>query len=293
MRLIPYQSIMEEQFPFMIQIKTDQDVPPDIHAHTYFQICYVLKGACTHIAHGKRAALTRGDLFSIPPMCAHRLETIPGQHAEIVHIDFLPKLLDRRMSGLLDMDSFVDFALIQPFVQFQDRLLPKLNLSAGGRRLVEQLVTEMLEEYTRRPEGYPLIIKSNLQKLLVIAGREFLQYMQVSGEHQLVHLHREHLEQALGYIDAHFRENMKLQDAAAKAVMSPSHFSAVFKLIKGTTFVEYVNEIRLNEAMKLLTEHPDWSVERISEEAGFNHMGHFYRMFKRKLGVTPAQYRSQ
>ncbi|GLX66945.1 hypothetical protein MU1_12890 [Paenibacillus glycanilyticus] len=292
LKLLAYTSIMSEAFPFKIQIKENEQLNSDSHAHDYFQICYVLKGTCLHHAHGKRVSLVKGDLFSIPPMYGHMLEALPDQEAQVVHIDFLPSLLDRHMAGLLAMDSFVDFAFIQPFVQFQDNLLPKLNLSYEGQLATEQLIAGMMGEFLRQDSGFPLMIKSDLQKLLVIAGREFLQYSQHDGERQLVSQHREHFEQALRYIDTCYRDPVRLQDAASKAAMSPSYFSTIFKLMKGMTFVDYLNEIRLNEAVRMLKEHPDWSVERISAEAGFNHLTHFYRMFKRKTGVTPAQYRN-
>lgn len=293
MKLIPYRSIMSESFPFVIQIKTGESLNSDVHAHQYFQICYVLKGTCLHHTHEKKVKLVKGDLFSIPPMVEHRLETVRGHEAEVAHIDFLPGLLDRNLSGLLAMDGFVDFALIQPFVQLNDTLLPKLNLSFSGQRATEQLIREMMEEYEDRRDGYPLVIKSALQKLLVVAGREFLDSSRQRDEHHIVHLHRKQLEQALDYIDRHYTENVKLQDAAAKAAMSPAYFSTVFKLIKNMTFVDYVNEQRLNEAIRLLKDKPEWSVERICADAGFNHLTHFYRMFKRKTGVTPAQFRRQ
>jgi AraC-like DNA-binding protein len=293
MKTIPYRNIMSDSFPFTIQNKMNSALDIASHAHEYLQICYVIKGTCIHNVHGKKTTLVKGDLFSIPPMYEHRLERIPDQEVEVIHIDFLPSMLDRNMSGLLDMEGFVDFAFIQPFVQFQDTLLPKLNLSFHGQRATEQLIFEMMEEFIKKQDGYPLIIKSNLQKLLVIAGREFLQYSQNDREHQMVHLHRKHFEQALTYIDQNYSNHLKLHEVAAQAAMSPSYFSTVFKLIKGMTFIDYVNETRLNEALRLLECHPDWSVEYICEHIGFNHLTHFYRMFKRKTGKTPGEIRKE
>ncbi|WP_165452127.1 AraC family transcriptional regulator [Paenibacillus thalictri] len=291
MRLIAYKNIMQESFPFTIQIKDHTTLNSPIHAHEYFQICYVQKGSCIHHLRGKTVVLVKGDLFSIPPMYEHKLETLPGHDIEIVHIDFLPTLMDRHMADLFDMDSFIDFAFIQPFVQLNDTLLPKLNVSYARQRIIEELINEMLEEFAYKSAGYELIIKSGLQKLLVLAGREFLNYTEKAEEHRIIHLHRDHLEQALSYIEQHYTDNLKLQDVAAKAAMSPSYFTSIFKLIKGMTFIDYVNEIRLNEAVRLLKGHPELSIERIAELSGFNHVTHFYRMFKRKLGIPPAQFR--
>ncbi|TVY10212.1 AraC family transcriptional regulator [Paenibacillus cremeus] len=292
MKVFQYHTFMNESFPFKIEVKDHRhlSVTP-YHAHEYLQICYVIKGTCIHNVGGRRATLVKGDLFSVPPLYEHCLELIPDKEAEVVHIDFMPFLLDRNLLDLTSLDSFVDFAYIQPFVQFNNTLLPKLNLSYEGQRVTEHLISEMINEFQRQEEGYPFIIKSDLQKLLVIAGREFTKYSQDVKEHQLLRLHRKHFEEALAYIDEQYMNHIKLQDAAAKANMSPTYFSTVFKLVRGMTYIDYVNDIRVVQAMKLLKEEPDWSVERISAFVGFNHLTHFYRMFRKKNGLTPAEFR--
>jgi AraC-like DNA-binding protein len=292
MQILPFMEFMSESFPFKIEIKENRHFKDRwYHAHEYFQICYVDKGTCIHVVNEKKATLIKGDLFCIPPLYEHRLEMIPDKEFTIVHIDFMPFLFDRSLVGLTHMDSFVDFAFIQPFVHLSDALLPKLNLSFTGQRIMESLIVEMIEETNHKNEGYQLIIKSNLQKLLVIAGREFMEYSKQMQEQQMIHLQRKHFDDALNFIDEHFMNPITLQDAAAKAVMSPTYFSSIFKLLKGTNYVDYVNDLRLNRAIDLLKEAPGWSVESISSYVGFNHMTHFYRMFKRKTGVTPAEFR--
>jgi AraC-like DNA-binding protein len=287
----PYSQFMDEIFPFKIQIKNNEVLNNAVpHSHEYFQICYVTKGTCLHNVNGKKATLIKGDLFSIPPNFEHYIEVIPNKHTEIVHIDFMPFLLDHSLHGLTDMDSFIDFAFIQPFVALNDRLLPKLNLSHQVQMETERLIGEMIQELNDHKEGYTLIIKSNLQKLLVIAGREYASYLENNTENKHLQANRRHFEKALEFIELNYMTELKLQDAAAQAAMSPTYFSTMFKLLKGRSFVEYVNDIRLEASMKLLKQTSE-SVEEISYRCGFNHLSHFHRTFKKTTGLTPGEYR--
>jgi AraC-like DNA-binding protein len=288
-----YRQFMDAEFPFKIEVKDKHFlIDNKQHAHEYFQICYVMKGTCVHDVNGKKATLIKGDLFSIPPNYEHRMELLDDKEAEIVHIDFMPYLLDHSLQGLTNIESFINFAFIQPFVALNDRLLPKLNLTYSGQRETEMLIAEMIQELEHKKDGYTLIIKANLQKLLVIAGREYTGFLEQSSENQYIHANRRHFEKAVIFIEQRYMDEIKLQDVAAQAAMSPTYFSTMFKLLKGKSFVEYVNDIRLREAMKLLKQ-TDESVEEISYRIGFNHLTHFHRMFKKITGLTPAEYRRQ
>ncbi|MDF2671333.1 MAG: hypothetical protein K0R67_3639 [Paenibacillus sp.] len=291
MLLYTLQDFRDPAFPFRIEFKGQtQPVRTIPHAHEFFQICYVMKGCCVHKVNGQEAVLAKGDLFSIPPFYEHQLDQLPGKEIEIAQINFMPDLLDNSFVSFAEMESFVPFAFIQPFVELNDRLLPQLNLSYEGQLRTEALITEIHEELESLQVGYQLVIKSCLQKLLVLAGREYTAFMESKEEHSSLHANRQYFEQALAFIHERYQQEIKLQDAAAKATMSPAYFSTIFKMIKGKTFITYLNELRLGQAMKLLKQ-TDQSVQEIANCTGFNNSTHFHRMFKKTIGLTPAEYR--
>lgn len=85
-------------------------------------------------------------------------------------------------------------------------------------------------------------------------------------------------------------DNHRLENIAARAFMSVSHFSNVFKLVMGKSFVDYINDIRIAKGMELLA-GTDAGIAEIGYQVGFNNLGHFNRMFRKKAGVSPSQYR--
>ena len=62
------------------------------------------------------------------------------------------------------------------------------------------------------------------------------------------------------------------------------------KIVTGKTLQEYINSFRLDEAKKMLDTHSKFTVEGIALECGFNTCRTFYRLFKEKYKLTPAEY---
>ncbi len=88
----------------------------------------------------------------------------------------------------------------------------------------------------------------------------------------------------------HFTKNLGREEFAELAEVSPARFSLLLKQYTGFSFREYINELRMEHAMALLTE-TSLTVEEIGTRCGFNYPSYFIRIFKEKSGITPANYR--
>jgi AraC-like DNA-binding protein len=105
---------------------------------------------------------------------------------------------------------------------------------------------------------------------------------QKKGRLQLVH----------DYVMNNFRKEIGLVSAANVANMNPSSFSRYFKQAYGNTFSEYVNEIRVGYACKLLLED-DISVTQTCFQSGFNNISNFNKQFKKLRNLSPKEYRNR
>lgn len=285
-----YKEYLGEEFPFRIRTRTLDSYNTRIHAHEHFQLTYVASGSCEHRIREKRAFLVKGDFFAIPPYLEHHLLLREGYPFELVEIDFMPFIINENLQDLSRMEHFFDFAYIQPWVSMENELLPKLNFAPDSQRQVEALIDSMRKEFSAGEEDSRLSIKADLLKLLVIAGREFRTHYRGTKEHSTISIHREAFYEVISYMETHFAEELRLDAVAERAYMSASYFSSIFKLVKGKGFVEHLNDIRLAKGAELLKETTD-SITDISLKVGFNNIGHFNRMFKKNMGVTPSQYR--
>lgn len=84
---------------------------------------------------------------------------------------------------------------------------------------------------------------------------------------------------------------LKLSDVAKLAGTNRTYLSKYFNRDNGMTFYDYINNMRIDHACKLLTE-TDSKVEEIAYSSGFNSLSTFRRSFTHRLGCTPTQYRS-
>ncbi|NOU89715.1 helix-turn-helix domain-containing protein [Paenibacillus sp. LMG 31460] len=286
-----YKGLLDEQFPFKIEVRTPLNMNRFQHAHEHLQLCYMMSGSCLHWAAGRQYVLTKGDLFSIPPFQEHRLEPRDSMDFEMIQVDFMPHAINESFQDLAQMQTFVDFAYIRPLISEAD-LLPKMSFPPPTQTVVENLLNVILSEWEEQEEGYRLAIKAELLKLLVITGRQYKRYSQTQSQHERnrVAHHREAFYEAIGYMETHYNEDLHLEEVSAKALMAPSYFSNMLKLVRGKSYIELLSAIRIQASMELLG-GTDLNVTEIATRVGYNHISHFNRTFKKHAGVTPGDYR--
>ena len=98
------------------------------------------------------------------------------------------------------------------------------------------------------------------------------------------------IDQLLRYLRERFAGEVSQREVAALVGMTPPGFSRFFRRTTGTTFVDYLSELRVSRACNLLID-TDHSVLEISLASGFNNLSNFNRRFSRLKGMTPREYR--
>ncbi|MCD8164711.1 MAG: AraC family transcriptional regulator [Bacteroides sp.] len=100
------------------------------------------------------------------------------------------------------------------------------------------------------------------------------------------------IEKILSYLNKHYTRPISLEEIASLAAMNPTAFCRYFKEKTGRTFKQYIIEMRIGYARKLLLTN-DLSISQISAECGFESVTHFNRIFKRLCNLTPSEYREK
>ena len=98
------------------------------------------------------------------------------------------------------------------------------------------------------------------------------------------------VQKVQAYINEHFRKEIRLVTLAEMVGMTPVSFSRFFRLRTGKTLSEYIIDIRLGAASRLLVDSTR-TVAEICYDCGFNNLSNFNRMFKRKKGCAPKEFR--
>lgn len=90
------------------------------------------------------------------------------------------------------------------------------------------------------------------------------------------------------FLDANLSRNQLLQDFH----IPKNKFSSLFRKYAGTTYSKYINDLRLDYAVKLLKLHPNYTIDAIAKDCGISSVPVLYQLFSQRYGMTPAEYRS-
>jgi AraC-like DNA-binding protein len=81
------------------------------------------------------------------------------------------------------------------------------------------------------------------------------------------------------------------EDLAQLVHLNNARFARMIKECTGTNFNGYINDLRIDYAIKLLKLHPNYTIRAIADEAGFNSTPILYNLFKKKTGMTPYEFK--
>lgn len=103
---------------------------------------------------------------------------------------------------------------------------------------------------------------------------------------------QDRVEQVIAYLKEHVRERVTREDLAAAMGLHPDHLGKMFKRATGKTVNDYLNSLRIQEALRMITE-TDAGVTHIAFAVGFESLATFYRIFQKEIGESPAAYRER
>lgn len=92
------------------------------------------------------------------------------------------------------------------------------------------------------------------------------------------------------YVLLNLDKKITLGEVAKHLHLNPSYFSRIYKQHTGMNFIDYVNQMKMEEAKRLLDQTSE-SVEAIAEKLGFDSKGYFLKVFKKYYGISPVEYR--
>ncbi|GFI29539.1 MAG: response regulator transcription factor [Lachnospiraceae bacterium] len=158
-------------------------------------------------------------------------------------------------------------------VQLGDPLGPAVQMKLAG------IMEKFKLRYDQQTQKYDTYLV--LKKMLNVIFDTFTEdsSYQVGSEQRI-----------LNYIDRNIKSGISLDQAADYANMSSYYFSRVFKKITGVNFITYVTDCKIEVAREMLAD-TDMPVISIAYELSYSEANYFSKAFKRKVGMTPTEYR--
>ena len=254
---------------YRVDAQYPQYVMP-LHWHRELEIVAVRRGRLRIFLNNTAYEMVPGDILFIGSGVLHRAEPEDCLYECVV---FDPNLLGRRL---------------------QEHALPLLSgereiraFFPAAEREIQETVTQLCTQMEQRQPHYQLAVHGALARLLYLlyAGDHIHSPERAGrGGHQA-----EIVARVVRYIDENYREKITLQTMADRAAVHEKYLCRIFKEFTGRTPIDYVNQLRIDQACIDLTLHHK-NVTEAALDVGFTDVSYFTKLFNRTKGVTPREY---
>lgn len=247
------------------------------HAHSYYEMFYLISGNCDLWIKNSTYHLIPGNIIFIPADTLHRTSYTGSAFHERLGIEFTSNYIN---------EFIVQFGM----TWIQHHLFSKIfYLSEEYRKEFHHLLDQMFAE-SQSPDTFSqCMTKMHFQTLIIL----ILRHMNHSSIQIINNGEKETdkaLHTAITYINENFKNNITLNDLAQLLHLNPSYFSKKFKAANGLGFKEYLNNVRISYSEKLLLE-TSMSITEIAFECGYDNSNYFGDTFKKINGVSPSAFR--
>lgn len=249
------------------------------HMHDYIELVYIFSGSGIHYVNDVPYHLNRGSLLLVDFGETHEYSCLDNM--AYVNFKLRPEYFSDNLKGKSSIEDIFSLPELQNLPDTESNRMAQFDGHMCLR--IEQLIFSILEENLSRAPGFKNIIKNSLVNLLIQLKRNMISESAFSHETAVP----ERLRAALDYINEHCGEKITLKKASEICNYSEVYFSKLLRTYFGCGFSEYLMKRRINKAMNLLLE-TNISIQEISIAAGFNNKTHFYRTFKKYIGVKPS-----
>lgn len=266
-------SIREDIYPFLYN---------HWHYHPEIELTLIRKGTGVRLVGDSMAPFEDGDLILLGSNLPHMwhsdsiyFQNIPTLNIEAVAIHFREDFWGTafmQLPELRPIKEMLDLAKrgIRIMGETRDVVIEAMekNIHVTGPKRIEFLLGIL--DMISRSADYVLLASPGFNKTYDLTTTDKINLIYT-------------------YTFNNFKNNITIKDAAEAANLSPNSFCRYFKTRTLKTYWQFLLEIRIGHACRLLIENKG-SVAQICSECGFNNLSNFNRQFKSLLKITPLQY---
>lgn len=246
------------------------------HYHPEYELTYIVKGNGYRIIGNTYENYKDGDLVLLGPNLPHTWtgKAIYKESFEAVVIQFSKEFIG----------AFLGFEEAEQIKKLFENSIRGISFDANSK-LIDSIMT--LTELDGMNKILRLILvlhELSQTKYKLIAPNTFHTIVSKKSEMRI--------NEVCLFIQKNFNTAISLKQVANQIYLTESNFCKFFKKATGKTYSDYLNEIRINEAARLLLQ-TDKTISQISFECGFETLSYFNRVFLKKKNKTPSVFRNE
>lgn len=279
MKILPFKIPKPDKNRLIYQVDKGRSFYSNLHQHEEIQVSIILSGEGDLVVGDAMNRFQENDVFIIGSNVPHLFKSDSKLEYK-VHMLTLFFTKESFGSEFFDLPDLAELKLLFEQSEFGIRLnthsdkIKHLFLNLEKANPLERFISlfSILKEANKTE--YELLSTFIYHK----------PYSQDEGSR---------MSDVMNFAISNYQKDISLLDVANVSNMTPNAFCRYFKKRTDKSFFQFLLEVRIENACRLLSKDSDKSIAQISEESGFKNMSNFNRKFKALKKLTPSQYRKE
>lgn len=282
MKVIPFNVPKTTREAFRIQVDQLPHLYDQLHQHAETQIMFIEKGEGTLIAGDYVGRFAKGDIFLIGGGQSHVFRNDEKYYRQRGNKNVLATSIyfDEKYAG----ESFWQLDELREVKKFLTRAGSGVRIEGTTRQQVARLLNELKQ--SKRITKLILF----LQLLNELCYSKELIPLSISPlpDHPVL-TEDKRMNKVIQFTFLNSHRKIKISEVAEVANLSAEAFCRFFKLRTRKTYTNFLNEVKISNACKMLIEG-NHAIQSVCYDSGFQNLSHFNRTFKKATGKTPREY---
>lgn len=252
-----------------------------LHWHDVLEINYISSGCGYYIINGKSFEFKEGDILLINSNDLHCAYEMRDLVILVIEFDMA------WFAGSLRYDP----EILAPFKEMGIHFTNLLDRNSPYINELRILLQTMLREHEQEQRSYISMVHALLLQFLSCVNRYFRSNVAHQSRSEIGSMQLEKVRQIIHTMEEKLAHPWTLEELAASAYLSPSRFSDIFRRAVGRPPLEYLIQLRLEHALRLLETTPH-KISDIAMECGFRSLSNFNHLFRKHFDMSPKHART-
>ena len=276
MKVLPFKIPKPEHHALVYQEDKELVFYDKFHQHEEIQVSYIAEGEGTLIVGDTINDYEKGDVLVIGGNLPHVFKSDTSKNT-MSHMLTLFFTQDAFGSHFFELEELKE---LHPFFKKTEN-----GFKVAASDTLSFLFTQL--ELASRLQRFILLLE--ILKLLSKSEGKILSSF--IYEKQYTDIEGKRMSDVMEYTMNNYQKNISLDTIATVAAMTKNAFCKYFKKRTNKTYFRFLNELRVENASKLLLANNDLSIAEIADKSGFNNISNFNRQFKTVKHMVPSEYR--
>ena len=278
MKVLPFQIPKPENDALVFQEDIEYVFYDKLHQHDEIQISLIIEGEGTLIVGDGINHYKKGDVIIIGSNLPHVFKSEKSNEKSVMlSLFFTKESFGNNFFGLAELNTSKRF-----FSRSENGFIATSHKQTLQDYFLTLKKSSKLDRFILLLKIMETLSKCKSKSLSTFIYEK--QYSDIEGKR---------MRDVFEYTMIHFTEEISLNDISEVAVMTTNAFCKYFKKRTNKSYFTFLNELRIENACKLLTAETELTIAEIAENSGFNNISNFNRKFKTIKGTTPSKFKKR